>query len=358
MYNLLWFFAETSDSLDKTVEQSKNVFRQITDTLFNVQSIISFIVAIAVALLLGRLVAVAVRQMVNILSKRIDKTQDLVIVNKLRRTETLLVLSIALIRVSLVVLALYFWWLFNHPDRQSSGLIAAGTLLALVLAGVLGPILRDLAQGSAMMAEHWYGVGDHVTIDPLDKAQGVVERVTLRSTKIRGVNGEIIWVSNQNIMGVRVAPRGVRTEALEIFVNDPDAGIKLIEETNLRLPTGPLEVVSPFTIMTQARLTDDLWHVTAIAEVAPGREWLIDDFATKILGEIDAKQKKPALVHAPVTRYADSEAERRFARAIYNARKHRIKRQSVVKKVANKRKKLQSKKTVPTSDNKKRLKQS
>lgn len=348
MYNLLWTFAQAGDNLDKTVEQSKNVFRQITDTIFNTQSIVSFVIALALALLLGRLAAFVVRRFVHILSRRIDKTQDLAIVNKLRRTETLLVLSIALIRVALVLIALYFWWLFNHPGRQSSGLIAAGTLLALLLAGVLGPVLRDLAQGSAMMAEHWYGVGDHITIDPLDKAQGVVERVTLRSTKIRGVNGEIIWISNQNIMGVRVAPRGVRTEALEIFVNDPDAGIKLIEETNVRLPIGPLEVVSPFTVMTQAKLANNLWHITAIAEVAPGREWLIDDFATKILGEIDEKRKQPILVHTPVTRYADSEAERRFARAIYNARKHRVKRQSVVKKVASKRKKLQNKKTAST----------
>jgi moderate conductance mechanosensitive channel len=336
MQHLFYNFA-AGDGLDKTVEQSKNVFREITDTLFNTQSIVSFVIAIAVALLLGRLVAMFIRRLIHVLSNRIDKTENLVVVNKLRRTETLLILSIALIRILLVILALYFWWLFNHPGRQSSALLGAGAILALIVSGALSPILRDLAYGSVMMAEHWYGVGDHISIDPLVDGQGVVERVTLRSTKLRGVNGEVIWVNNQNIWAVRVAPRGVRTLALEIFVSDIDKGAKLIEQTNLRLPVGALVVVSPLTIMTQANVGENLWHITAIAEVAPGREWLIDQFATKVLQELDAKHT--VLVHEPITRFADSEAERRFARTIHNSRKQAIKRRSVTRAVVAKRRK-------------------
>lgn len=339
MQNLLWF-ATSGDVLDKTVEQSKNVFREITDTLFNMQSILSFIVAIVAALLLGRLVAALIRRLVHVLSARIDKTENLTVVNKLRRTETLLILSIAVIRVLLVILALYFWWLFNHPGRQPSALLGAGAVLALIVSGALSPVLRDLAYGSVMMAEHWYGVGDHVSIDPLIDAQGVVERVTLRSTKLRGVNGEVIWVNNQNIWAVRVAPRGVRTLALEIFVSDIDKGVKLIEDTNIRLPVGALVVVSPLAVMTQSNVGENLWHVTAIAEVAPGREWLIDTFATKVLKELDAKQH--VLVHEPITRFADSESERRFARIIHNSRKQTIKRHRVTRTVAKKRQKNES----------------
>jgi hypothetical protein len=330
MQNLLLGFAASGDTLDQTVEQSKNVFRQITDTLFNAQSILTFIAAIVVALLLGRLVAMIIRRFVNVLSDRIDKTENLTVVNRLRRTETLLILSIALIRVLLVILALYFWWLVNHPGRQPSALIGAGAVLALIVSGALSPILRDLAYGAVMMAEHWYGVGDHISIDPLVGGQGVVERVTLRSTKIRGVNGEIIWVNNQNIWAVRVTPRGVRTLALELFVSDIDKGVKLVEEANLRLPVGASVVVSPLAIMTQANVGEKLWHITAIAEVAPGREWLLDNFAINVIQELDAKHH--ILIHEPITRYADTEAERRFARSIHNSRKQRIRPQRRVTK--------------------------
>jgi small-conductance mechanosensitive channel len=335
MQNFFWVFAASGDGLNQTVEQSKDVFRQITDKLFNAQSILTFIVAIIVALLLGRLAAAIIRRFVHILSARIDKTENLVVVNKLRRTETLLILSIALIRVLFVVLALYFWWLFNHPGPQPSAILGASAVLALIVSGALSPILRDLAYGTVMMAEHWYGVGDHISIDPLIDGQGVVERVTLRSTKIRGVNGEVIWVNNQNIWAVRVTPRGVRTLALELFVSDVDKGAELIEATNLRLPVGAVVVVSPLAIMTQANVGENLWHITAIAEVAPGREWLIDKFAINVIQELDTKHH--VLVHDPITRYADTEAERRFARTIHNSRKQTIRpRRRVTKRAASK----------------------
>ena len=44
--------------------------------------------------------------------------------------------------------------------------IGAGPLFALILGGMLSPVLRDMAYGSVMMAEHWFGVSDHVTIEP------------------------------------------------------------------------------------------------------------------------------------------------------------------------------------------------
>jgi hypothetical protein len=99
----------------------------------------------------------------------------------------------------------------------------------------------------------------------------------------------------------------------------------LIEDANLRLPQGALAVVSPLTIMTDIKLGSHLYHLTAICEVAPGREWLIDSFAVEVLQELDEKEK--ILAHDPITRYADSEAERRFARTILNARKSRVHRE-------------------------------
>lgn len=328
------FFA-ASGAIDTTIDQSKSVLQKIAESVFNVESVVTFVIAILFALVLGRVMAMLLRRITYFIGAQADKTDNLATVTKLRRVETLVVLSIAVIRVLLVCFAVYFWWAVSHPHQQPSALLGAGALLAIILTGVLGPILRDLAYGASMMAEHWYGVGDHVSIDPLVDGQGIVERVTLRSTKIRGVNGEVIWVNNQNIWAVRVTPKGLRTVAMELFVNNADAGAKLIDDVNLRLPIGPLMVASPLNIMTQAKIDDNLWHITALSEVAPGREWFIDKFAIDLVKELDADGQ--VLVHEPISRYADSEAERRFARTIRNARKPRLKRQPIVKKVAHKR---------------------
>ncbi len=317
------YFATTQ--LNTTLQQSSSVLRQVSETVFNERSILTLVAAIFFSFILGRIFASFVRRLTQILSRQADKTQNLATVNRLRSIETFLVLSIAIVRAFIMIFSLYFWWVLSHPDQQPGAIIGAGALAALVLSGMLSPILRDVAYGSLMMSEHWFGIGDHITIEPFN-LQGVVERVTLRSTKVRSLSGEMVWVNNQSINAVKVTPKGLRTIALELFVNDLEAGIDLVEETNRHLPTGALLVATPLSIMTEVNVSENLWHITAIADVAPEREWLMNTFAIQVIKELDGAKKKPTLATEPITRNADSDAERRFARTIKNARKQTVKR--------------------------------
>ncbi|HEY1063740.1 MAG TPA: mechanosensitive ion channel family protein [Candidatus Saccharimonadales bacterium] len=329
---------------DNTLESGKNALEQLRDNLFNFDSFIMLIVCVGVAVILGHIIAGILRRIVNIIGAQADKSQDLRTVNRLRRYETHLVLSIALIRTGLVLFSLYFWWLIDHPTGQPTALIGASAVLVVLTGASLGPILRDIASGTVMMTEQWYGVGDHVRIEPFMDMQGVVERVTLRSTRIRGLNGEIIWVNNQQIAGVRVAPKGIRTIALELFVNNAEAGEKLVVAANRRLPTGPLLLVSPLEVVEIAEVGEKLWHITAVAETAPGREWLIEQSAVDLIKALDEERSKSVIEHGPLARYADTEADKRFRRTIANARKQPKAKRKVVKKVPIKprsRKKIQ-----------------
>ena len=194
------------------------------------------------------------------------------------------------------------------------------------------PILRDFVFGSFMMAEQWYGVGDYIKVEPFWEVEGVVERVTLRSTKIRALNGEVVWMGNQSITGVHVTPKGIRTIGLELFVDNAEAGEKLVEKANRRLPTGPLLVVTPLTIVSTEKVGENLWHITAIGETAPGREWLIEKSAVEIIQWMDSQSKKPVIAHGPLARYADPAAERSFRRTIQNGRKRPIPKRSVIRR--------------------------
>jgi hypothetical protein len=310
-----------ASQLDNALGQSKNVIEKITDTFLSARSIATFIVAMTIAVILGRIIAAIMRRFTRALSRRADKAENLQDVNRLRRVETLTILSIAVIRAILVLLGLYFWWIYSSPDQQPTAIIGATTVAVIVGGATVGPLLRDVAYGGVMMAEHWFGVGDYIKVEPFAELEGIVERVTLRSIRIRGINGEIIWLNNQNIAGVRVSPKGVRTIAIDLFVTDLEKGLDMIEAVNLRLPPGALMVVRPLHIMTKNQLGDKLWHLTVIGETAPGREWLLEKYAIQIMQEQDELHKKKLLATDPIARYADSDAERRFARTIQNARK-------------------------------------
>jgi small-conductance mechanosensitive channel len=309
-------------AVDTNVKQVTGVFEKIANSFFNLHSILTLVMALTVAFVLGRIMAALLRRVVVTIGHHADKTDNAQTVNRLRRMETLIVLSIAILRTFFVLFAIYFWWVLNAgPGQQPTALIGASALFAILVGGALGPALRDISSGSVMMAEQWYAVGDHVRIEPFAEMQGVVERVTLRSTRIRGLNGEVIWVNNQNIQAVRITQKGIRTMAIELFVRDLYSGQSLIDATNRRLPGGPLLVISPLNVMTSSQVGDELWHVTAIAETAPGREWLIERYAIEVMKEIDENRKVKVLATEPIARFADNDAERRFARAIQNASK-------------------------------------
>ena len=310
----------------------QTAFSQLANNFLNAKSLLVLVLAVITALIIGRLVAAVLRRVVTLIGRQADRSQNLHTVNRLRRYETFIVLSIAVLRTALVLFALYFWWVFVHPSGHPTALIGASALVVVIASGALSPVLRDIAAGSVMMAEQWYGVGDHIRVEPFNDLQGVVERVTLRSTRIRGLNGEVVWIGNQHIMGVRLAPRGIRTIALELFVTDLPSGKQLIEETNKRLPIGPLLVTTPLQIISSEEVGDKLWQITAVGETAPGREWLLETSAVELIKTLDQGQKTPSIAHGPLARYADSDAERRFSRTIYNARKRPTpKKRSAVK---------------------------
>jgi hypothetical protein len=109
--------------------------------------------------------------------------------------------------------------------------------------------------------------------------------------------------------------------AIGLFVTDLKRGTALVAETSRRLPSGPLMLVRPLRITQQTEVEAGLWHLTAVGETAPGREWLLEEFAPKVLKELDDESKRQVLENEPIARDADRDADDRMIRTINNARK-------------------------------------
>jgi moderate conductance mechanosensitive channel len=268
----------------------------------------------ATAWLVSRFAAVVARRVLAWHERRHEDGSDelLTRVARVKRRET----SVGIVRTTIAyaafaaALVVSLGQLIGGVDRLAA--IAGGVFAVLVGVYIAQRVLIDLIAGFAMFVERWYSVGDTIVIHANQELQGVVEDMSLRRTRLRSLNGEVINVHNSEISAVRVLPSGVKELALELFVNDRDAGEELVESMRAIVPEGPTTFVQrPWTEHVES-LSETLVRIRVRLSIAPGREWLAEGFLPDLLKE---KAEPGLIVHGPVVLAVDERATRSFARA-------------------------------------------
>jgi moderate conductance mechanosensitive channel len=199
--------------------------------------------------------------------------------------------------------------LIGGVDRLTA---LAGASFLLVLVGfALQRVLMDIIAGLAMFFERWYSVGDTIQI-PMHELQGIVEDVSLRHTRLRTLDGEVIHIHNSQIPSVRVLPSGVKELQLEVYVTDREQGVAAVESVAGILPEGPTTFIRRPRIDRVDELGERLVRISARAAVAPGREWLLDGFFADLIRE---RAEAGLIAHGPVTLSVDESAAQSYSRS-------------------------------------------
>ena len=186
------------------------------------------------------------------------------------------------------------------------------TAFVLILVGFSAQrVLVDILAGFSMFVEKWYSVGDTIAVPALE-LQGIVEDMSLRRTKLRSLDGEVINIHNSQIPAVRVLPSGVKEFDVELVARNREAAELLAEEVADLLPVGPTTFVQRPQVHQIDDLAPGLVRLRIRAAVAPGREWLVNGFYTDLLKE---RAEQHLIVHGPVVLTVDEKATRSFARA-------------------------------------------
>jgi moderate conductance mechanosensitive channel len=232
----------------------------------------------------------------------------------LKRHETTVALVQTSVRYAAYVVATLFA-ITQLSGIRGSGAIAGASLLVLLIGFAAQRFLTDILSGTFMQFEGWFAIGDSVVIEPSGLA-GIVEETSLRSTRLRSLSGDVIFVNNSQISAVRVLPRGVRQVSIEVAVRDESEGRRLFEDAARLMPVGPTQFVRVPWIEAIERLDDDLALVRGRAAIAPGREWLAEGFLSDVLRE---RASEGLIVHGPVVIEIDDVASRRYARATSGA---------------------------------------
>lgn len=287
------------------------------------RSVVIFVLALVIAYWLSRFMAQAIVWVAQKIAVRSDSESNDTRVMRLRQMETYLSIATALVRAITVAIVGYIAWRALNPVNSSTmsgsaAAIGAGAFFVVIAGQTVGIILRDLTAGSIMITEGWFKIGDFIKIEPFWDVSGVVERFTLRSTRIRSLSGEIVWVHNQHITGVHVTPRGVRTLAVEVFVVDKERGEKAIRQLIAAIPKGKTMLAKPLKIVATEKWENGVWRITVVGQTTPGRDWLIQDYFVEAVKALDKGKKRTErlLANAPFARFADPDAERKFNRAV------------------------------------------
>ena len=230
---------------------------------------------------------------------------------RLKRRET----QVSIVRAAVTylgfvtALVLSVGQLLGGVDRLTA--LAGASFLLILIGFAIQRVLMDIIAGLAMFIERWYSVGDTIQI-PMHDLQGIVEDVSLRHTRLRTLDGEVIHVHNSQIPSIRVLPSGVKELQLEVFVTDREQGVEMVESVAQILPEGPTTFIRKPQIERVDELSETLVRIAARAAVAPGREWLVDGFFADLIRE----RAEPGLIaHGPVTLSVDESAVRSYSRA-------------------------------------------
>jgi small-conductance mechanosensitive channel len=135
-----------------------------------------------------------------------------------------------------------------------TGLGIGGVAIALAVQNVLG----DLFAALSIVFDKPFDVGDSIAVDQM---QGTVERIGLKTTRVRSVSGEQIIISNSELLKSRI--RNYKRQLDRRVVFTTDITYDTAPETVARIPGMIREVVS-----TQQPVRFDRSHFTAYTDSA------------------------------------------------------------------------------------------
>jgi small conductance mechanosensitive channel len=104
-----------------------------------------------------------------------------------------------------LIYAIAVFFVLDRVGVPVTGLVAPATVLGVGLGFGAQRIVSDVLAGFFIITERQYGFGDVVAISVVgasEPASGAVEDVTLRVTRVRSANGEVVTVPNGQIVKV------------------------------------------------------------------------------------------------------------------------------------------------------------
>jgi moderate conductance mechanosensitive channel len=258
--------AATPEDVKKTVD--KTVDKLIDNDLWlalgqGAIKIVAIMLITFIALKLGR---TAIRNVFRVRSKAPLKFSQ-------RREATLLKLLENVL--AYVVYFISLMTILSTLGIDIKGLIAGAGIVGLAIGFGAQNLVRDIITGFFIIFEDQFSVGDYVRIG---SAEGTVEEIGLRTTKIKSWTGELHIFPNGNITEVTNFSIHNSIAVVDVSIayeENIEEAEKVIQELLLSLPQKYEDLVNPPELLGVQTLGASDVVIRIVAETLPMKHWFI-----------------------------------------------------------------------------------
>jgi small-conductance mechanosensitive channel len=186
-----------------------------------------------------------------------------------------------------------------------TGLVAPAAVVGVALGFGAQRLVQDLLAGFFIIAERQYGFGDLISIAGIGIPGGVVgtvEDVTLRMTKIRTANGEVIITPNGSIAQLTNLSRDWARAVVDVpFPPSVDIGhvSEILRQVGREIFADDelhAQLLDEPSVMGVQSIEVDQIHVRMVARTLPGRQFLV---GLALRGRIAAALRREG-IHVPI----------------------------------------------------------
>jgi small conductance mechanosensitive channel len=178
--------------------------------------------------------------------------------------------------LNVVILIVVFMTILGQLGIEIGPILAAAGIVGLAVGFGAQSLVKDVINGFFILLEDQVRVGDWVEVG--DK-RGVVERVNLKMTVLRDLNGKVHFIPNGNIEVVTNLTKDFSRYMFDIGVayrEDPDEVMQVIREIDEELRSDvnfAPDILEPIQVLGLDKFADSAIVIKARYKTKPAKQW-------------------------------------------------------------------------------------
>ena len=259
-------------------------------------NILATVITVVLAIVFYRVAVYLIPRILRWSRPEDEEALDAASLYRIKRQDTTVTLVRTTLRyVIFIIVALFVLSIFLRNVLPG---IAGASLLAAIVGFGAQSFLRDIIAGFLILFEGQYNVGDFIEVEPT-KASGMVEEFGLRTTKIRALSGEIIYIPNGTLTGVTNYVSGQQRFTVEVQLKDEEAAKRVFQE----IQEGHELYLTPPRLVNRDETPEGGPRLRFLADVLPSTAWLVEE---NLVERIKAAAGEESLAADPLVYKVDS----------------------------------------------------